>query len=142
MCSNTWDFKLHFRAKDDSPAESERSRRLAEAKRVLRLGGVGGHWRGDGEVGAGAEAGGGGGGRPAGDESGPSLAEEQANLFRKLGDEALWYDVIKNICADESNHRDVNHTFAGMEGDDPNPYVQKHNQDAAKAWRTPEQLGH
>lgn len=45
--------------------------RLAEAKRVLRLGGVGGHWRGDGEVGAGAEAGGGGGGRPAGDESGP-----------------------------------------------------------------------
>ena len=68
----------------------------------------------------------------------PNIAKQ----YYKLGDEALWYDVIKNICADESNHRDVNHTFAGMEGDNPNPYVQKHNQDAAKAWRTPEQLGH
>ena len=32
------------------------------------------------------------------------------------------------MAADETNHRDVNHTFAGMHGDDPNPYVTKHNQ--------------
>lgn len=37
--------------------------------------------------------------------------------------------------ADEANHRDVNHTFADMESDDPNPFVEKHKDDAAFAWR-------
>ncbi len=40
--------------------------------------------------------------------------------------------------ADEANHRDVNHTFAGMKNDDPNPFIQKHKEDAYKAWRMEE----
>jgi len=30
---------------------------------------------------------------------------------------------------------DVNHTFASMEADDPNPYLHKHREDAVKAWK-------
>lgn len=37
--------------------------------------------------------------------------------------------------ADESNHRDVNHTFADMESDDPNPFLDIHKENAAVAWR-------
>jgi hypothetical protein len=37
--------------------------------------------------------------------------------------------------ADETHHRDVNHTFADMKGDDPNPYVASHKEDAMIAWR-------
>lgn len=37
--------------------------------------------------------------------------------------------------ADETHHRDVNHTFADMKSDDPNPYVQLHKENAAQAWR-------
>lgn len=29
----------------------------------------------------------------------------------------------------------MNHTFASMEADDPNPYLQKHKEDAVKAWK-------
>lgn len=37
--------------------------------------------------------------------------------------------------ADEANHRDVNHTFAGMKSDDPSPFVHEHKEKAAIAWR-------
>ena len=37
--------------------------------------------------------------------------------------------------ADETHHRDVNHTFADMQSDDPNPYVTMHKENAAHAWR-------
>lgn len=37
--------------------------------------------------------------------------------------------------ADETHHRDVNHTFADMKTDDPNPYVLMHKENAAHAWR-------
>lgn len=37
--------------------------------------------------------------------------------------------------ADECNHRDVNHTFADMSSDDPNPFLDKHKENAAIAWR-------
>ncbi len=37
--------------------------------------------------------------------------------------------------ADEANHRDVNHTFADMDSDDPNPFIEKHKENAAIAWR-------
>lgn len=33
-----------------------------------------------------------------------------------------------------SHHRDVNHTFASMESDDPNPFVSKMGGDASLAW--------
>lgn len=44
-------------------------------------------------------------------------------------------DSLKCMFADECNHRDVNHTLAAMESDDPNPFLQKHKKDASKAWR-------
>jgi hypothetical protein len=37
--------------------------------------------------------------------------------------------------ADEANHRDVNHTFADMQSDDPNPFLEEHQHNAAIAWR-------
>jgi len=48
---------------------------------------------------------------------------------------ALWVDTLKCMMADEANHRDVNHTFADMKSDDPNPFVEKHKENAAMAWR-------
>ncbi|CAE8743328.1 unnamed protein product, partial [Polarella glacialis] len=58
-----------------------------------------------------------------------------AKAYWKLSDEALWVDTLKCMFADESNHRDVNHTFATMESDDPNPFVEKHKANAINAWR-------
>mmetsp|Transcript_62162 Transcript_62162/g.116296 ORF Transcript_62162/g.116296 Transcript_62162/m.116296 type:complete len:381 (-) Transcript_62162:67-1209(-) len=58
-----------------------------------------------------------------------------AKAYWKLSEDALWVDALKCMFADESNHRDVNHTFATMGSDDPNPFVAKHRQDAAFAWR-------
>mmetsp|Transcript_37785 Transcript_37785/g.60648 ORF Transcript_37785/g.60648 Transcript_37785/m.60648 type:complete len:376 (-) Transcript_37785:406-1533(-) len=63
----------------------------------------------------------------------PSIA---VNYWR-MEENAMWLDVLKNLFADETNHRDVNHTFATMKSDDPNPFVNKHLEDAAKAWRLP-----
>ena len=37
--------------------------------------------------------------------------------------------------ADETHHRDVNHTFADMKSDDPNPFLLEHKENAAIAWR-------
>jgi len=62
-------------------------------------------------------------------------APAMAINYWKMNEDAKWVDVLKNIFADETNHRDVNHTFASMASDDPNPYVTKHLEDAAKAWR-------
>ncbi len=39
------------------------------------------------------------------------------------------------ILADESHHRDVNHVFASMKVDDPNPFVSRHLEDAYTAWQ-------
>lgn len=61
----------------------------------------------------------------------PNIAKQ----YYKLSDDAMWPDVLRNIAADETNHRDVNHTFAGMKGDDPSPFIEKHHKDASKAWR-------
>eukprot|EP00605_Chrysophyceae_sp_TOSAG23-4_P002219 GSChrysophyteH1.ASY1.ANO1.2462.1 assembled CDS len=74
---------------------------------------------------------------------GTPLHQEWANLpapdiakgYWHLKEEAMWLDVLKCIFADEAHHRDVNHTFASMESDDPGPFVEKHLQDAALAWR-------
>ena len=62
-------------------------------------------------------------------------APQIAKGYWRLRDDALWVDVLKCIFADEANHRDVNHTFSSMETDDPSPFVDKHRDDAAKAWR-------
>lgn len=62
-------------------------------------------------------------------------APPMAKTYWKLPDDAMWVDALKCIFADESNHRDVNHTFATMKSDDPNPFIEKHQHDAAIAWR-------
>jgi hypothetical protein len=74
---------------------------------------------------------------------GTPLHEAWANLpapafgkvYWKLPEDAMWVDCLKCMFADECNHRDVNHTFATMATDDPNPYVEKHQQSALHAWR-------
>jgi len=60
----------------------------------------------------------------------PSIAKN----YWKMDDNSMWIDVLKQICADEANHRDVNHTFASMKSDDPNPWVTSHHLDARNAW--------
>lgn len=66
-------------------------------------------------------------------------APDLAKAYWKLPADALWVDALKCMFADESNHRDVNHTFAIMDSDDPNPFVMKHRSDAAFAWRLEQQ---
>lgn len=61
-----------------------------------------------------------------------------AKGYWKLSGDAKWVDTLKCIMADETHHRDVNHTFASMKSDDPNPYVLRHAEDAARAWRLAE----
>eukprot|EP01041_Mallomonas_annulata_P011015 gene11015-23011_t len=58
--------------------------------------------------------------------------------YWRLPKDAQWVDALKCIFADEANHRDVNHTFATMDQDDPNPFVAKHRADALKAFRLAE----
>ena len=55
--------------------------------------------------------------------------------YWKLEKDAMFSDVLKCMCADETHHRDVNHTFADMASDDPNPFVHSHRENALKAWR-------
>eukprot|EP00753_Platysulcus_tardus_P007506 PLAT1524.1.p1 GENE.PLAT1524.1~~PLAT1524.1.p1 ORF type:complete len:309 (+),score=129.01 PLAT1524.1:46-927(+) len=49
-------------------------------------------------------------------------APELARKYWQLGDDAQMRDVVLAIRADESNHRDVNHTFAQLQPDEPNPF--------------------
>lgn len=58
-----------------------------------------------------------------------------AKKYWKMSEDAMWVDALKCMFADECNHRDVNHTFASMDTDDPNPFVEKHQSDAVHAWR-------
>jgi len=67
-------------------------------------------------------------------------APEIAKTYWRLDDDAMMLDVIKQVAADETNHRDVNHTFASMARDDPNPYVLKHAKDAAESYKYWQQL--
>ena len=40
--------------------------------------------------------------------------------------DATMRDLILAIRMDEANHRDVNHTFAGLKRDDTNPMLKPH----------------
>jgi hypothetical protein len=55
--------------------------------------------------------------------------------YWRLPRDAKWVDALKCMMADETHHRDVNHTFAEMESDDPNPFVHTHKENALHAWR-------
>ena len=67
--------------------------------------------------------------KPGAELPAPAIA---INYWR-LEPTANFFDVICQVGADETNHRDVNHTFASMSRTDPNPYVAKHVKDAADA---------
>lgn len=58
-----------------------------------------------------------------------------AKNYWKLADDTKWVDVLKCMFADESHHRDVNHTLAEMGNSDPNPFVVKHQENVNMAWR-------
>jgi len=50
-------------------------------------------------------------------------APEVAIAYWKLPQDAKWVDALKCMFADECHHRDVNHTFAELGAEDPNPFV-------------------
>lgn len=54
-------------------------------------------------------------------------APEIAVTYWRMDPDSSWLDVLKQIMADEANHRDVNHTFASMNANSKNPYLQKHH---------------
>lgn len=62
-------------------------------------------------------------------------APEIAKAYWHLPRDAKLLDALKCMMADEANHRDVNHTFASLKTDDPNPFLLTHKEDAFKAWR-------
>jgi len=43
--------------------------------------------------------------------------------------ERKWLDALKRMLADESHHRDVNHTLASLPPDSKNPFVKEHMDD-------------
>ena len=56
-----------------------------------------------------------------------------AKAYWKLHDDAKWVDCLQHMLADESHHRDVNHTFATLPEGAPNPFIKQHMQDFDKA---------
>ena len=56
-----------------------------------------------------------------------------ANTYWKLSENAMWIETLKHILADESHHRDVNHTFATLAPNAENPFIVKHMKDFDKA---------
>lgn len=64
-------------------------------------------------------------------------APDIARNYWRLDESAKLVDVLRHIAADETHHRDVNHTFASLDKNATNPFVLKHLDDAATAWRSP-----
>lgn len=62
-------------------------------------------------------------------------APEMALGYWYLPKDAKWVDTLKCICADETHHRDVNHTYANLKEGELNPFLEMHQKDAAIAWR-------
>merc|ERR1712113_55242 len=60
-----------------------------------------------------------------------------AKGYWRLDRDATWRDVLLQIYADESHHRDVNHSFACIGPYSVNPYVTSHLSDAEKLWTIP-----
>ena len=53
----------------------------------------------------------------------PEIAKSYWNLDKENG---KWVDCLAHMLADEANHRDVNHTFAELPRNAPNPFVHEH----------------
>ena len=64
-------------------------------------------------------------------EKAPAIARG----YYHLPEGAMWVDALSCMMADETHHRDVNHTFAEMAADDPNPFLVMHKENAIQAWR-------
>jgi ubiquinol oxidase len=58
--------------------------------------------------------------------------------YWRLPEDAKWVDTLRCICADETHHRDVNHTYANLKDGQINPYLAQHKSNAAIAWRLQE----
>ena len=56
-----------------------------------------------------------------------------AKAYWKLHDDAKWVDCLQHMLADESHHRDVNHTFAELPEGAPNPFISQHMKDFDRA---------
>lgn len=53
----------------------------------------------------------------------PDIAVAYWNLNPKT---ASWEECLRHMLADEAHHRDVNHTFAELPSNAPNPFIQEH----------------
>eukprot|EP01064_Diplonema_japonicum_P016790 TRINITY_DN2481_c0_g1_i2.p1 TRINITY_DN2481_c0_g1~~TRINITY_DN2481_c0_g1_i2.p1 ORF type:complete len:297 (+),score=110.55 TRINITY_DN2481_c0_g1_i2:61-951(+) len=53
--------------------------------------------------------------------------------YWRLPKDASFLEVVKQICADEMHHRDVNHEFASISQKEFNPFVTEHIKDADQA---------
>jgi len=82
------------------------------------------------------------------EKPGTQLNKEWAHLkappiaiaYWRMPQDAMWIDVLRQICADESHHRDVNHSFASMSRDDPNPYLEQNIKNQQEIWAGGRQL--
>jgi len=45
--------------------------------------------------------------------------------YWRLKDDATMRDLLLHVRADEAQHRDVNHAFASLIADDPNPFIER-----------------
>eukprot|EP01060_Flectonema_neradi_P002815 TRINITY_DN11775_c0_g1_i1.p1 TRINITY_DN11775_c0_g1~~TRINITY_DN11775_c0_g1_i1.p1 ORF type:complete len:323 (+),score=45.61 TRINITY_DN11775_c0_g1_i1:49-969(+) len=61
--------------------------------------------------------------------------------YWRLPEDATFLDVVKQICADEMHHRDVNHQFASMHRSDFSPFVERHIKDQVSAIHAAESKG-
>ena len=60
-------------------------------------------------------------------------APDIAKSYWNLDNNAQWEDCLRHMLADEAHHRNVNHTFAELPRNAPNPFIEEHykNFDAA-----------
>jgi ubiquinol oxidase len=61
-------------------------------------------------------------------------APEIAVSYWRLPHDATFGDTLRCMFADETHHRDVNHTFAEMDLSDPSPFALQHKKNAIRAF--------
>ena len=49
--------------------------------------------------------------------------------YWQMKSDATWTDTLKRMLADESHHRDINHTYASMPSNIDNPFAEEHMRD-------------
>ena len=63
------------------------------------------------------------------DAWGATPAPDIAKAYWHLEPDAKWVDCLEHLLADESHHRDVNHTFATLPPGAENPFIASHMED-------------